>query len=141
MATCSSCGATIVFGGSRQGGLRFCNDRCMKKYSPLTVLHQVPEDLVQKYAASVHTGRCPKCQGEDPVDVHTSHRVWSALYVTTWNSRRAFHASMHTWRKTSGRETPERRNTSWPSRRKISSPLCSQAWPGRISTSMESKSS
>ncbi len=87
MAKCSHCGAIIVFGGSRRGNLRFCNDKCMQKFAPLSMLDQLPEDLVQRYVASVHSGKCPKCQGEGPVDVHTSHRVWSAFVVTTWDSR------------------------------------------------------
>jgi hypothetical protein len=35
----------------------------------------------------VHQGHCPRCQGPGPVDVHVSHRVWSALVVTRYSTR------------------------------------------------------
>ena len=31
MATCDSCGTTILFGGQRHAGLRFCGDACLEQ--------------------------------------------------------------------------------------------------------------
>jgi hypothetical protein len=87
MAKCGYCGTTILLGGKKAGGERFCNDQCLQKGVLLTVADQVPEEAVQDYIHKVHSGECPKCQGRGPVDVHTSHRVWSALVITSWGSR------------------------------------------------------
>ena len=46
-----------------------------------------PEELIQKQVLAVHQGDCPKCGRPGPVDVHVSHRVWSAIHVTSWKSR------------------------------------------------------
>jgi hypothetical protein len=86
MGKCDYCGSTIVFGGKREGDLRFCNDGCRVRGQMLSLSRQLPESLVHESLWSVHQGKCPKCQGPGPVDVHVSHRVWSALLLTRWNS-------------------------------------------------------
>lgn len=48
--------------------------------------HEVPADLVSQHVMAVHQGACPKCKGPGPVDIHTSHFVWSILVLTSWNS-------------------------------------------------------
>lgn len=37
-------------------------------------------------ARALHAEPCPRCGGPGPLDVHTSHRVWSLLVVTTSSS-------------------------------------------------------
>ena len=86
MATCSTCGSTIIFGGVRDGDLRFCNEKCHGKGGVLLVANQVPPEIVQRQAFEIHRGLCPKCGGQGPVDVHVGYRVWSALFVTSWQS-------------------------------------------------------
>ena len=76
-----------MVGGKRQGDQRFCNDNCFRHGVLLTALDKVPRELIDQEVKKVHGGPCPKCQGEGPVDVHTSHRVWSALIMTSWASR------------------------------------------------------
>lgn len=87
MAKCDYCGTTIVFGGARDGNLRFCNDRCRQNGALIRASQQLPNEVVQQHLWAVFQGLCPKCGGNGPVDVHTSYRVWSALYLTSWNSR------------------------------------------------------
>ncbi|MGA2065438.1 MAG: hypothetical protein ABSG86_10725 [Thermoguttaceae bacterium] len=91
MAKCAYCGTIIVFGGKKDGGLRYCNSGCWQKGAPVRLRRQVeewlPDDAVQEHAAAVHQGKCPRCHGPGPVDVHVSHRVWSAIKVTRWSSR------------------------------------------------------
>jgi hypothetical protein len=87
VARCDYCGSTILFGGKRRGEFRFCNQRCEQAGGLLAVARQVPEDLVQKQVSTIHQGRCPKCGRQGPIDVHVSHRVWSALAITFWASR------------------------------------------------------
>ncbi len=86
MATCAYCGSTILFGGKKDGDLRFCNDSCYQKGFLVAVSNQVPDHLVQQHMQEVHMGNCPKCNGRGPIDVHTSYRVWSMFLVTSWNS-------------------------------------------------------
>jgi len=87
MAKCDYCGSTIIFGGKQTGALRFCNDRCLQGGAFLAVSQQVPDNIVQQAVWSVHQGSCPECRGPGPVDVHVSHRVWSALLLTSWRSQ------------------------------------------------------
>jgi hypothetical protein len=87
MASCSACGTTILFGGTRDGDLRFCNAQCGQKGFLVRIANQIPPDAIREATTSIYHGTCPKCHGPGPVDVHTSYRVWSALLMTSWQSR------------------------------------------------------
>ena len=87
MAACAHCNTTILFGGKKQGALRFCNANCERSGVLATVANQIPKQTVERHLAQVHGGNCPRCHGGGPVDVHVSHRVWSALFFTSWSSR------------------------------------------------------
>lgn len=86
MAKCACCGSTVIIGGKKQGDLRFCSNKCLQQVALLSALDQVPEDLLERQIHSVHQGDCPKCGGSGPIDVHTSHSIWSILVMTSWNS-------------------------------------------------------
>ncbi len=81
---CAKCGQTILFGGVRDGGLKYCSQKCQTEG---VLQNAIPEELVWERTASIHAGDCPQCGGPGPVDVHTSHRVWSALVLTSWSDR------------------------------------------------------
>ena len=87
MAKCDYCASSILFAGSRQGTLRFCNDSCRRLGAVLSASSRLPDNVVQQRVWSIHHGSCPRCGGSGPVDVHTSHRVWSALVITKWSSK------------------------------------------------------
>ena len=87
MAKCDYCGSSIIFGGRHEGDLRFCNEHCLERGVLLSVADQIPEDMLAEHVKKVHQGACPKCGGDGPIDVQTSHRVWSALIMTSWRSR------------------------------------------------------
>jgi hypothetical protein len=86
---CVYCDTRILFGGKREGNLRFCNDECRQRGLLLSVSHQVPDHLVNERVLAVFEGNCPQCSGPGPVDVHTSHRVFSAVIITSWTNRPA----------------------------------------------------
>lgn len=86
MASCDTCGSTILFGGKSEGGYRFCNATCQQKGRVLVAADQVPEDVLSQHVHAVHQGSCPKCKGPGPVDVHTAHSVYSMLIMTSWKS-------------------------------------------------------
>jgi hypothetical protein len=87
MTKCHFCGSTIVFGGVRAEGHRYCDQQCRETEHKLALQQLIPDDLVAQHAAAVHCGVCPKCGGPGPIDIHTSHYVWSLLY-TWWTNKR-----------------------------------------------------
>ena len=89
MATCAYCNKTILFGGRKQGELRFCSADCERKGAALIMAKQIPDDDVRRLTARVHADKCPKCQGPGPVDVHASHRIYSVVAFSSWSSRPA----------------------------------------------------
>ena len=86
MAKCAACGSTIIFGGVRQGDLRYCNADCHRRGVLLAVAAQIPTEVIERQIGIPHQGPCPKCKGNGPVYVHMSYRVWSALVITSWRS-------------------------------------------------------
>jgi hypothetical protein len=84
---CAYCDTWIMFGGNRLGQLRFCTDSCRQSGIQLSASHEIPDHVVNERVWSVFNGICPKCGGPGPVDVHRSHRVVSALVVTSSNNR------------------------------------------------------
>ena len=89
MAKCAYCDTTILFGGRQHGEFRFCNAKCEANGADVVLASRVPDELVREQTRKVHEGDCPQCAGSGPVDVHTSHRVWSFLVMTQWSSRPA----------------------------------------------------
>ena len=87
MKRCDYCASTILVGGAEVGGLRFCSQNCASQAPFVAAARVVPDDAVTQEAWAVHHGPCPKCKGMGPVDVHTTHRIWSAVLMTSWNSR------------------------------------------------------
>lgn len=86
MATCANCGTSIVFGGVKDYGVRFCNEKCHANAYLIQIAAQIPQDVVDEHAKAIHEGNCPKCSDIGPVDVHVSHKIWSAVFLSSWNS-------------------------------------------------------
>ena len=84
---CAFCDTRIFFGGTREGQLRFCSEACRQAGIRLAVSQQVPDGVVNERLWAAFRGRCPGCGGPGPVDVHVSHRVYSVVIATSWNSR------------------------------------------------------
>lgn len=87
MANCAYCNTYILFGGAKDGNLRFCNEDCKQKGYLHAFSQSLPEDFIQQQVEEVHQGQCPRCQGRGPVDVHTSYFVWSILVLTSWKNK------------------------------------------------------
>ena len=84
---CAYCNTRILFGGTSQNNLRFCNEGCRQRGVLIAVSRNIPDNVVRESVAKVFWGTCPQCGGPGPVDVHTSYRVRSALVVTSWSNR------------------------------------------------------
>ena len=87
MPNCAYCNTFIIFGGKKQGGRTFCNDKCLQNGYVLTAADRLSQRSVDIAVDEVHQGECPKCGGPGPVDVHVSHTVWSVVYLTSWKSK------------------------------------------------------
>lgn len=84
MEKCGYCGSTIVIGGARLGGQRFCNSRCQQAAQLLEFARLVPPEVLERQIDEIFRGNCPKCRGLGPIDVHKFYEVWSLLVVTRW---------------------------------------------------------
>lgn len=85
MASCSSCGTMILFGGIREGDDRFCKEACRAHASAGAA---VPPAEVLAEAARVRNGPCPQCaRSGSPIEVRMSHRAMSFIFVTQWSSQ------------------------------------------------------
>ncbi len=87
MAKCDYCGSFLIFSGKKDGNLKFCNDECHAHGYVLNVADQIPADILCENVIEVHSGNCPKCGKAGPVDVHTSHSIWSAFILSSWKSK------------------------------------------------------
>jgi len=86
MARCEACGTRILFGAVKHGEHRYCSAKCVKEAAWIFASKTVPDAEVEREVRSVHQGICPKCKGPGPIDVHTSHKVYSVLVLTSWSS-------------------------------------------------------
>ncbi len=84
---CDACNSRINWGGEQVGAYTFCNDTCFEKFIFTNIVDRMDPALIEQAIVEVHQGECPECGGDGPVDIHTSHRVWSALFLTSWNSQ------------------------------------------------------
>lgn len=87
MATCDSCGTFILFGGVREGGRRYCGAECAAGDLWAALIDALPAVEVDERARRTHQGQCPKCLGAGPVDVRSSHWIYSALAFSRYGSR------------------------------------------------------
>ncbi len=86
MASCDYCNTTILFGGVRDGELRFCNETCHQNACVVSVAGALPEADLSLLVEQVHSGPCPICEGPGPVDIHRVHKVWSLLLMCSCRS-------------------------------------------------------
>ena len=87
MPQCDYCGKTILISRLHEGDRVFCSEQCKEGAAILAASRKLPDDLIRKKVGEVHHGKCPLCHRSGPVDVHISHRVFSAVFATSWGSR------------------------------------------------------
>jgi len=87
MASCAYCNSTIFFGGKILGEFRFCNATCENNGHMVITANKIPLVVVTKYVKEIYNGNCPVCNGFGPVDAHSSHRIFSVLVMSSWNSQ------------------------------------------------------
>lgn len=84
MARCEYCGETILFGGVKDAGKRFCNKRCYTTWRQEVKIVVVHEDEVAHHLLNVFDGDCPVCGGRGPVDIRKAYWIWSFAVLTSW---------------------------------------------------------
>ncbi|MGU3781259.1 hypothetical protein [Burkholderia metallica] len=88
MAECSHCGRTFLTGGRSIDGRRYCRAACVRAHPVVVEAERVSDEQVWEVVHDWRYGPCPICRRDDrPVDVHTSHRIVSLLFVTRWATR------------------------------------------------------
>src|SRR5688572_23683160 len=86
MARCAYCNSPLWFMRKRVGDVEFCTDTCAANGQLLFQARAIPEAEALELAGRMAQGPCPRCHGPGPIDVYTSHQVWSALLLTSWKS-------------------------------------------------------
>jgi hypothetical protein len=85
MPSCDYCKSFHLFGKKDASG-NYCNDKCMLEARLKSAANSLPPGYIEQRIAEIHQGNCPRCMGPGPVDIHTSHEVWSAVVLTSWKS-------------------------------------------------------
>jgi hypothetical protein len=83
---CANCGTTILFGGIKDGNRKYCNKRCFEAGAINRLADAIPDSDAEILAANIHSGLCPKCSGEGPIDIHKSYSVYSVALYTKWQT-------------------------------------------------------
>lgn len=88
---CQHCRTTILFGGVRRDGCLYCSERCADAgwlaQAILREAKQIPAKQVETHAGALRTKPCPACGGAGPLEVYHSHRIWSLIKITSYQTR------------------------------------------------------
>jgi len=83
---CPTCGNQIIFGGIKDGEIRYCGKKCYEADEIGRYARELPSRAVEMFAREIHSGPCPKCDGNGPVDIHNSYSVYSIILYTSWKT-------------------------------------------------------
>lgn len=86
MPNCTYCNSFFLFGGAKDDTGRYCNDQCRTMGNLLDHSKNLPVTELENLIDDVHQGDCPRCHGPGPVDIHKAHKIWSIVFLTSWNS-------------------------------------------------------
>lgn len=90
MASCTHCGKSILFGGHKLDGRRYCSAACARSHPLHLAADRVPHDVLQRHVTAWRRAACPKCKRQDsPIDLREHHRVHSVILMTQWSTRRS----------------------------------------------------
>jgi hypothetical protein len=85
MATCASCGNSILWGGVRLNGRRYCGQKCCSQDELGRLAASIPEQAVKIEAKKIRNGNCPVCsrRGEE-IELRKSYKAISYVIMTRW---------------------------------------------------------
>ena len=84
---CPSCGLSVLFGGVKHNGAKYCSKKCFEADSTNRFALEIPDNEVEAFAKSIYMGSCPKCNGEGPIDVFKSYFVYSIILYTSYKTK------------------------------------------------------
>ncbi len=87
MSACQICNTTVLFGGKRAAGLRFCSQRCLDAGEAFVIAEELPQDVVIEPLQELFSGTCPRCNGDGPIDVYQSWWIHSFAIYSSWETR------------------------------------------------------
>ncbi len=87
MASCDTCGTTIVFGGVKTDGFHFCGAKCAQRAPLLQSAKAVDGARVDTAVNEILNGTCPICGGPGPVDMRFSYQITSMFVISMWNTK------------------------------------------------------
>jgi hypothetical protein len=87
MAVCEYCGTTYRGGAAVHGKHRFCTNQCRDRGRILELLDAFPTAAIEKEIEKEHAGPCPECGARANIDIHKSHKVYSAFVWTSWKTQ------------------------------------------------------
>ena len=87
MATCATCGNSILWGGVRQHGKRYCGQKCFSNDEFGRLAARIPEQSVKLAAKQIRNGPCPVCsQRGGGIELRKSYKAISYVIMTSWGS-------------------------------------------------------
>jgi hypothetical protein len=85
MATCASCGNSILWGGVRLNGRRYCGQKCCSQDEFGRFAASIPEQAVKIEAKKIRNGNCPVCsQRGEEIELRKSYKAISYVIMTRW---------------------------------------------------------
>ncbi len=81
---CANCGCSILFGGIKVGIRKYCSKICSEKDEVGRASDSISEDEIQQFAEELRFCPCPKCDKNEPVEIHKSYSVYSIIIYTSW---------------------------------------------------------
>lgn len=84
---CPTCNKSILFGGKKFEGVRYCSKKCLEEDELGRLARKIPDHQVEQYAAEIMDSLCPVCESEHHLDVHKSYFVYSVILMTSWETK------------------------------------------------------
>ena len=81
MKRCAACNELILWGGTEHRGKRYCKEECLDWGKSQDFADDIPQKIVNRWAAHLRNAPCPICKGPGPNDVHHSQRMVGVFLV------------------------------------------------------------
>jgi hypothetical protein len=84
---CPSCGLSVLFGGIKHNGVKYCSKKCFDSDSTNRFASEIPDGEVESFAREIYAGSCPACNGDGPIDVFKSYFTYSIILYTNYKTK------------------------------------------------------
>lgn len=88
MIDCDFCNSPIPFSILQHSGENYCSSECLNNSQLLTPKPGTfTENEIQERIEYRHLGSCPLCGGVGPLDVQSTHTIWSLLIHSSFKTK------------------------------------------------------